>query len=432
MAIEFRPVTESEIRDYLRVLPYVNGLPQEEPRPSAWYAGHAAWPPQPAPASDEDLDRYAEEVRSDWFRPQAAFVDGKLVGASAIVSVEVTVPGLRQLPMGGVTSTAVMATHRRKGLLRGIMTAMLTDCREHGEFLVGLSASEGSIYGRYGFSPATFQERWELQRTEAKFHQPVQDAGELDLVDGSTAAEVWPVLHEQLRARRVGEISPLPGKWDGLAANDLPRDGSGPARHLVHRDANGVVDGAAIFRLPWSPDPALAGALEVEAFEALDLDAYRALWSLLTDFDLTNRVVAAKRPVAEPLRWMLANQRAMRVTRTRDNLWLRILDVTAALEARAYAVPGSLVLEVTDDLCEWNAGRWRLDAGPDGATCTAAPAEQVDISLSTTELGSLYLGGVSPGDLLAAGRIGEHRPGAVSLLGGMLRQDTAPHNAVGF
>jgi predicted acetyltransferase len=90
------------------------------------------------------------------------------------------------------------------------------------------------------------------------------------------------------------------------------------------------------------------------------------------------------------------------------------------------------VLEVTDDLCEWNAGRWRVDAGPDGATCTAAPAAQVDISLSTTELGSLYLGGVSPGDLLAAGRIGEHRPGAVALLGGMLRQDTAPHNAVGF
>jgi predicted acetyltransferase len=227
-------------------------------------------------------------------------------------------------------------------------------------------------------------------------------------------------------------VSALPGHWNGLEANALPADGSGPAHHLVHRNAAGEVDGAAVFRLPWSPDPTLAGALQVEAFEALNLDAYRALWSLLTDFDLTNRVVAARRPTAEPLRWMLANHRAMRVTRARDNLWLRILDVQAALEARAYAVPGSIVLEITDDLCDWNAGRWRLDAGSGGATCTAEAGAEADVTLSVTELGSLYLGAVSPGDLLAAGRIVEHRQGAVSLLGAMLRQDTAPHNAVGF
>jgi predicted acetyltransferase len=424
MATEIRPVTPDEATEYLRVLPYVNGFPQEEPEPSAWYAGDAAWPPQ-VPRTAADLERYAEELQADWFRPQAAFVDGKIAGGSAIVSVQLTVPGGRQVALGGVTSTAVLPTYRRRGLLRKIMTAMLDDCRERGEFLAGLSASEGTIYGRYGFSPVTFQHRWEVRRTDVEFRSEFTDPGGLELVDGAVAAEVWPVLHEQVRAVRVGEISPLPGKWEGLADGGLPADGSGPAHHLVHRDATGAVDGAAIFRLPWSPDPARAGVLQVEAFEALTSDAYRALWGLLLDFDLTKQVVAARRPVDEPLRWMLTNPRALKLTRTRDNLWLCILDVRRALEARTYAATDSLVLDVH------GAGRWRLDAAPDGATCKAVD-EDADVSLTVNELGSLYLGGVRAGELGSAGRVAEHAPGALSRLDALLRPDRAPHNAVGF
>ncbi|MFD7160871.1 GNAT family N-acetyltransferase [Kribbella sp. NPDC059898] len=421
MTIEVRPITADEATEYLRVLPYVNGFPQEEPEPSAWYAGSAAWPPQ-VPKTAADLERYAEELQADWFRPQAAFVDGKIAGGSAIVSVQLTVPGGRQVALGGVTSTAVLPTYRRRGLLRKIMAAMLDDCRERGEFLAGLSASEGTIYGRYGFSPATFQHRWEVRRTDAAFRDDFTDPGQLELVDAGTAAEVWPVLHEQVRAERVGEISPLPGKWDGL--DGLPADGSGPAHHLVHRDVSGAVDGAAIFRLPWSPDPAQAGVLRVEAFEALTADAYRALWGLLLDFDLTKRVVAARRPVDEPLRWMLTNPRALKLTRTRDNLWLRILDVPAALEARTYAASAALVLAV-------ESGRWLLDAGPDGASCTATD-RAADLTLGVNELGSLYLGGVRASEFAYSRRVVEHTPGAVSRLDAMLRPDRAPHNAVGF
>ncbi|MFI7065629.1 GNAT family N-acetyltransferase [Kribbella sp. NPDC050124] len=431
MAIEIRPVTRAETKEYLRALPFVSGLPQEEPEPSAWYAGAAAWPPQ-IPATDEALEQYVEEIQSDWYRPQAAFVDGKVAGASGIVSVEITVPGLQRVPLGGVTSTGVLPTYRRRGLLRKIMTAMLDDCRERGEFLAGLSASEATIYGRYGFGPATFQQRWELRRTDAAFRDTFDDPGSLQLVEAPIAAGAWATLHEQVRAERVGEISTLPGKWEGLGAAGLPADGSGPAHHLLHLNASGEVDGAALFRLPWSADPAQAGALQVSAFETLNLGAYRALWGLLTDFDLTNRVVAAKRPVDEPLRWMLKNSRAIKVTRARDNLWLRLLDVQAALEARAYAGAGSLVLDLSDDLYGSNARKWRLDAGPDGATCTAVSGASADISLTVAELGSLYLGGVSPVVLLHAGRLAEHTAGAVSVLDALLRQDRAPHNAVGF
>jgi len=167
----------------------------------------------------------------------------------------------------------------------------------------------------------------------------------------------------------------------------------------------------------------------VEAFEALTPDAYRAVWGLLLDFDLTKRVVAARRPVDEPLRWMLTNPRALKLTRTRDNLWLRILDVPAALEARTYAATDSLVVEVADEL--YGGGQWRLDAAPDGASCTATSGT-ADLSLSVNELGSLYLGGVRASELAYAGRIGEHTRGAVSRLDALLRSDRAPHNAVGF
>jgi GNAT superfamily N-acetyltransferase len=174
MAIDIRPVTQAEAKEYLRVLPYVNGFPQEEPEPSAWYAGGAAWPLQ-VPKTADELERDAQDLLTDWFRPQAAFVDGKIAGASAIVSVQVTVPGGHQVALGGVTSTAVLPTYRRRGLLRKIMSAMLDDCRERGEFLAGLSASEATIYGRYGFSPATFQHRWEVRRTDVAFRSEFAD-----------------------------------------------------------------------------------------------------------------------------------------------------------------------------------------------------------------------------------------------------------------
>ena len=157
-----------------------------------------------------------------------------------------------------------------------------------------------------------------------------------------------------------------------------------------------------------------------------------ALWRLLTDFDLTRRVVAAKRPVDEPLRWMFDNPRALRVTRAADNLWLRLLDVGAALEARSYDAAGQVVLDVTDTVCPWNEGRWLLETGPDGASCRRAPGVEADLAMGVDVLGSLYLGGVRPAVLAAAGRLVELQPGALGTLARQLRQDHEPYNAVGF
>lgn len=382
------------------------------------------------PASAEQLERWAGEVLAEGFHAQAAFVDGELFGGSAMLSLELTVPGPQPSPLGGVTATGVIATHRRRGLLRAMMQAMFDAALERGEALAGLSASEGSIYGRFGFSPATLRTRWELDRSEAALLDAEPTAGSLELVDAAAAREAWPHVHERVRRGRVGELSPGPDQWSGLT--DEATDHAGPMRYVVHRDPQGDIDGIANYRLPWSAHAENAGILVVEAFQASNADAYRALWTLLIDFDLTRVTIAPGRPADESLRWMLHNPRAMRITRHSDNLWLRILDLPRALEARSYDTTTSLTFAIpTDPMCPRNAGVWRLDASPTGATCvlnTTAP----DLTLDIQSLASLYLGGMSAHVLAGAGRIRAHRDTAVADLGRAFRTDPEPFNSFGF
>ncbi|GAA3453996.1 GNAT family N-acetyltransferase [Dactylosporangium matsuzakiense] len=429
MTIEIRPIERAEVRAYLQVLPYVNGLPHWEPAPAAWHGGPEAWPQPPAPATDAQLDAFAERVFGGGFFPQAAFVDGRLVGGSAMLAMDITVPGPRAVPMGGVTATAVVATHRRRGLLRGMMQAMFDAALARGEALAGLSASEGGIYGRYGFGPATRRTRWEIERAEAAFADPAPTGGDLELVGAAAARAAWPQVHALVRRERVGELSPQPGRWDRLS--DESSGTAGPMRYLVHR-TGGAVDGIAQFRLPWSSTVEHTGTLVVEALEAASPDAYRALWGLLLDFDLTRRVVAPARPVDEPLRWMLRSPRAMRVTRQSDSLWLRILDLAGAIGSRQYTGETGLTVEVPPDpMCPGNAGVWRLDLGPSGGSCVRTGAAP-EVTIGIQALGSLFLGGHSAALLAAAGLIRERRAGAVAALGRALRHDPEPFNAFVF
>src|SRR5215472_7487052 len=430
MSTEIRKVKPDEMTDYLKVLPDANGLPHWEPFPAAWHGGPEAWPQPNAPASPAQLAAWADKLLlASHFHPQAAFVDGRLVGGSAMISFGITVPGNLQVPLGGVTSTAVIATHRRRGLLRQMMQAMFDEARERGEPLAGLSASEGSIYGRYGYGPATRRTRWEIERTQVRFLSPRAPGGSLEITDAATARHAWRAVHDAVRVTRVGELSAAPDKWSDL--DDTSAGPDGPRRYLVHRDPDGSIDGVANYRLPWSPRVEEAGTLVVEGLQAASHDAYHAMWQLLLDFDLTRKIVAAPRPSDEPLRWMLDNPRAMRVTRQSDSLWIRLLDVRAALEARTYDTGGTLVLGIeSDPMCPGNEGSWRLDGGPDGAVCTRVTTTP-DLVISLQALGSLYLGGMSASLLASAGLIhGDHK--LVSLLSRMFRTDPEPFNTFVF
>jgi predicted acetyltransferase len=428
VAIEIRVPERAEMGGYYRALPFATGLPQWEPAPSAWHGGPEPWPPPRTPAAAEQLEEWAEADLADGgFHPVAAIVDGKVVGASAMLSFEVTVPGGRLVPMGGVTGTGVIATHRRRGLLRLMMQAMFDAALERGEPLATLSASEGSIYGRFGFSPATYSARWEIRRSEARLLPAESDEGSLELVDAATTRAAWPAVHRAVRAARVGELSPRKGRWDGLT--DATSGTDGPLRYLIHRHPSGDVDGIAHFRLPWSTTAEHAGTLIVEALEATTATAYRSMWALLLDFDLTQRIVAPGRPREEPLRWMLANSRALRITRQSDNLWARILDVQRALEGRAYEVPGEITFTIEDDaMCPANVGTWRL-AAEGNVSRTAEPA---DLVIDIQALSSLYLGGMSAYDLAQAGHIRPRADDAVGKLARIFRIDPEPHNSFGF
>ncbi|MDH6142648.1 putative acetyltransferase [Kitasatospora sp. GP30] len=431
MVTQVRPPRRDEMNAYYRALPFANGLPQWEPADAAWHGGPEPWPPQRTRATAEQLEEWAEaDVKNESFHPVATFVDGACVGASATISFDVTVPGGGTVKMAGVTSTAVIATHRRRGYLRRMMQAMFEAALERGEPLAMLSASEGSIYGRFGYSPATYRTRWELNRHEAALLPAAPDPGSLELVDAAQARKAWPTVHAQVRAHRVGELTPLPGRWDRLS--DDPDGTNGPLRYLVHRDRHGDVDGIANFRLPWSSTAANAGTLVVEALEATNPAAYRALWSVLVDFDLTKTIVAPARPRDEPLRWMLANPRAMRVTRQSDNLWARVLDVPLALTQRSYGAPGELVFTVeTDRMCPANNRTWLLHADGASATCVATDRE-ADLTITVPALSSLYFGGISAHDLAYAGHITPHSDSAIGQLARLFRIDTEPHNSFGF
>ncbi|NNG34436.1 GNAT family N-acetyltransferase [Nakamurella aerolata] len=419
------------MRAYYRALPFANGLPNWEPANAAWHGGSEPWPPPNSPAADTQLDEWAAaDIEDSAFHPMAAFVDGQCVGASATISFDVTVPGGRTMPMAGVTATGVIATHRRRGHLRRMMQAMFVSALERSEPLAMLSASEGSIYGRFGFSVATYRSRLEIGRHEAEFLPAPADTGSLELVDATVARSVWPEVHRPVRANRVGELRPLASHWSSLS--DSAAGTSGPLRFLIHRSAEGVADGIANFRLPWSATERDAGTLIIEALEATDSQAYRALWQLLLDFDLTRTVVAPGRPRQEPLTWMLTNPRAVRVTRQSDNLWARLLDVPTALAGRAYANEESITLRIPDDpMCPQNVGTWELKTRGQRPTCV--PVDRVpDAVLSIQAISSLFFGGVSAHDLAYAGQIKANSLDAVDRISRLFSIDPLPHNSFGF
>lgn len=173
-------------------------------------------------------------------------------------------------------------------------------------------------------------------------------------------------------------------------------------------------------------------AIEVGELTAASDAAYRNLWAYLSGIDLIGEISLHGRPVDEPVRWLLADGRALRQTYAGDHTWLRLLDVPAALAARGYATPGRLVLDVVDDdLGGYAAGRYLLDADLDGASCAASTAS-ADLALSQRALAASYLGGHTLRQQQIAGLIEELSPGALARADAMFATPTVPWNPTGF
>jgi predicted acetyltransferase len=356
------------------------------------------------PPTDEQLERFTQVLPVE--RMHAAFEDEEIVGGAGAFPYRMSVPG-GSLPCGGVTVVGVYPTHRRRGVLRAMMDAQLADIHERGEPIAALWASEETIYGRFGYGLASWQGEVTIPRTYASFSQPFERRGRVRFVEPEEAAQLFPPVWSALHAQRPG-VFERSEPWWTLRRLRVPDEEKSNPKRLVVLELDGEVQGYAVFKSQMAFEGgSSASTLNVSEAIATTPQATAELWRFLLDIDWQATIKAELLPSDHPLFLLLANPRRA-AYRVIDGLWVRLVDVGAALSGRAYAGTGSVVFDVRDAVCPWNEGRWRV--APDGASKVDDEAE---IALDVSALGSAYFGAVSFAQLRDALRLDERSQGAV-------------------
>jgi predicted acetyltransferase len=355
-----------------------------------------------------------------------ARVGETIVGTAGAYAFELALPGAEPAPCAGVTLVSVRPDHRRRGLLRRMMARLLDDAGERGEPFAALWASEDAIYGRFGYGPAAPTTRFDVLRSQARFRSdgPVD---EVELLDADEAAARFPTIYDAARQRRPLLLSRSSSWWQ-RDLDDPPerRDGAGEKRFAVLGER-----GYAIHRLrPSWGEAGPEGTVELQDLVALDPAARAALWRFVIDTDLSSHTVAHRRPVDDPLPAMLEDPAAAR-PREGGALYLRLVDVPAALTARRYLVDDTLVLELHDPFRPTNAGRWRLHSDGGQATCEATGAA-ADLELDAEALAAICLGGVRATTLAGAGRLTVRTSGAAGRADRLFATELAPWHGFMF
>ncbi len=369
---DLRRVTDDEWLDYCR---FWSGMFHEDPDDDEAASLKGSLPPERCLTATDDVG---------------------FIASSGALPYGLTVPGGATLGCAGVTIVTVRSDHRRRGLLRAMMRRLHDDARAHDEPIAALYASESPIYGRFGYGAAVPMHQVRIRRRDLA-STAGGDASNVSLVTREAFVDLAPRVSEAIGRRRGGMLVMSPEAWDTHSRNFR---GKRP-------DAYGVVGDRGVVRYrtsegEWADRVPDAG-LEVMDLFALDADAEADLWAHVAGVDLVAEITAKRRPVDDPLRWRVADE-----ARARDRpcmpLFVRLLDVPNALTARTWEAADTVVLDVTDAFESANHGRWRLEAGPDGSTCTRTEDEP-DVVLDVADLASLWLGGVPPATLAAAGRL---------------------------
>lgn len=328
------------------------------------------------------------------------------VATFASWGTEVSVPGAATVPVVAISSVTVAPTHRRRGLLRHLMAGELRTAASLGFPLAALTVSESSIYGRFGFGVAALAAEWTIDVRRAGWVGPAA-SGRIDFVSREQGRQLAETLHERIRPAMPGEVSMPGGHWDRAFGTRPDADKAERLRVLQYRGDDGEVEGLALYFVTENDADFASSSLTVVTLLAATDAAYAGLWQFLLSMDLIGTVRASELAVDEPLWWMLADQRAVRMT-VRDHHYLRVLDVPAALAARRYGGADSFVLEVDDPL-GIAGGTFVLTVDETGAAAVEpvdeAPVGELLVRIGITELSTLLLGGVSPATLAKAGRL---------------------------
>jgi predicted acetyltransferase len=369
--------------------------------------------------TDDQFERIERVLPAE--RVHAAWDVGRVVGSAGAFAFELTVPGGR-VAAAGVTIVGVLPTHRRRGVLRAMMRAQLDACHARGEPVAYLWATEDSIYPRFGYGIASFTGEIDLARDRSAFAAPFEPGGSARMVQLADAEPLLGPVYDRVAAATPGMFARTSEWWSArvLPDPDWRRRGAGELQCAV-LEFGGRPAAYALYRINLAFDRGIqAGAVEVVEAMGDSPEATRTIWRHLLDIDWMAGVKASLLPVDHPLILLLAEPRRLRFS-LRDGLWVRLVDVGAALASRGYAGPGAVVVEVVDHFCPWNEGRWQV-----GASGVPRTEREPELRCDVTALGSVYLGGFSWDQLARAFRVEELRPGALGRADALFHTGRAP------
>lgn len=349
------------------------------------------------PPTDEAVGNFAVLVGPG--RALAAWDDGAAVGGCCAFPFELTTPGGR-VKAAGVTMVGVQPTHRRRGVLTALMRRQLDDARARGEPVAYLWASEERIYGRFGYGLSGLAGEIEIARERSGLFAAPPAAGKVRLVAPQDAIAAVADIYGRVAAGRPGMFARSQEWFARRILVDLAwhRAGGGELVCALYEEG-GVALAYALYRFDakWERGGVPAGVVRVVEAMGAEPGATRAIWRYLFELDWCATIKAGFLPIDHPIVLLAAEPRRLKLA-LRDGCFARLVDVEAALAARAYG-PGEIVIEVADAFCPWNAGRWLVREG--GAARTQrAP----DLSCDVSALASAYLGGFSWRQIVGSAR----------------------------
>lgn len=381
----------------------------------------------------EDIPQYLTAYQADqrvlWgvhdsAQPAEALGAGHPVATYGTMVHPLNVGGA-QLDAHQITAVTVRPSHRRNGILRSMMMSDLRGAQERGLPLAILTASEATIYGRFGFGAATFTQSIEVDVRE-RFEVTAPRTGTTALVAREHAVNLAESIFERFQAGTFGSVGrqyAVARRIAGVWGRERPVEDRS-VRMAVHYDAAGEPAGFVSYRFAgWETTPY---TMKIVDLVASTPSAYLELWRYLGSLDLVERITwdSARRDDALP--WALRDRRCYQVKGTDDVLWVRLLDVPVALGARSYRGSGRIVLEVLDDH-GLVTGTYALTVVDGVGEVERVEAPAPDVTLTVNALGSLYLGGVPASTLAAAGGLTAHTDGAAGVLDALFGRAQEPY-----
>jgi predicted acetyltransferase len=371
--------------------------------------------------TEDDAERFSARLPPE--RMHAVFDDGRIVAGAGAYGFELTLPG-GPTPCAGVSVVGVLPSHRRRGLLRRMMDLQLRDVRERGEPIAALWASEETIYGRFGYGLASLSLNLGVRRRNVGIRPDLGPEGSMRLIEKDEALRVLPRLYDRIRKRSPGFLSRSRDWWEDRTLGDRPegRRGAGPlVRALYERD--GRPAGWALYRIAMEGQTFEEWKKTVRVAEVHGLDdrARREVWRFLLGIDWTEEITIEGLAVDDSVLLVVDRPNELR-PRVFDGLWVRPVEVGAALAARGVSGDGRVTIEVTaDPHFPDNVGTWTVEGDRVRRT-----SRRPDLRLDVQGLGMTMLGGFTFAQLARAGRAEEAARGGLARADALFRAERAP------